>query len=80
MGNNKKRALITGVAGQDGSYLAEYLLENDYDVFGIVRYSTTDSAMNNLKNCKNDIELIESDIQDSTSIRSVIREIGRAHV
>jgi GDPmannose 4,6-dehydratase len=75
MGNNKKRALITGVAGQDGSYLAEYLLENDYDVFGIVRYSTTDSAMNNLKNCKNDIELIESDIQDSTSIRSVIRDV-----
>jgi GDP-D-mannose dehydratase len=32
-----KRALVTGIAGQDGSYLAELLLEQDYEVFGIVR-------------------------------------------
>ena len=33
----KKKAFITGIAGQDGSYLAEHLLEEDYEVFGIVR-------------------------------------------
>ena len=33
----KKRALITGITGQDGSYLTEYLLESGYEVFGIVR-------------------------------------------
>ena len=33
----KKRAFVTGIAGQDGSYLAEYLLEQNYDVYGIVR-------------------------------------------
>ena len=33
----KKKAFITGIGGQDGSYLAEHLLDNDYEVFGIVR-------------------------------------------
>ena len=33
----KKKAFITGISGQDGSYLSEYLLENDYTVFGILR-------------------------------------------
>ena len=33
----KKKALITGISGQDGSYLAEYLLENNYEVHGIIR-------------------------------------------
>ena len=34
---SKKKAFITGIAGQDGSYLAEHLLENNYEVYGIVR-------------------------------------------
>ena len=38
-----KRALITGITGQDGSYLAEYLLSKDYEVHGLVRRSSTDS-------------------------------------
>ena len=37
MKKTKKKAFITGIAGQDGSYLAEYLLELDYDIHGIVR-------------------------------------------
>ena len=36
-----KRALITGITGQDGSYLAEFLLEKDYEVFGLIRRSST---------------------------------------
>ena len=37
-----KKALITGVTGQDGSFLAEYLLEKDYEVHGIIRRSSID--------------------------------------
>jgi len=37
------RALITGITGQDGSYLAEFLLERGYAVFGVVRRSSTES-------------------------------------
>ena len=36
-----KRALITGITGQDGSYLAEFLLQNDYEVHGIIRRSSS---------------------------------------
>ena len=39
--NSQKKALITGVTGQDGSYLAEFLLEKGYEVHGIVRRSST---------------------------------------
>ena len=38
-----KKALITGITGQDGSYLADLLLEKGYDVFGMVRRSSTES-------------------------------------
>ena len=38
-----KKALITGITGQDGSYLAEFLLDKGYEVHGIVRYSRTRS-------------------------------------
>jgi GDPmannose 4,6-dehydratase len=41
---SSKRALITGVTGQDGSYLAEFLLERDYEVFGMVRRASTESG------------------------------------
>jgi GDPmannose 4,6-dehydratase len=41
MANPRKRALITGITGQDGSYLAELLLEKDYDVYGVIRRAST---------------------------------------
>ena len=41
---NRKVALITGITGQDGSYLAELLLEKGYDVHGTIRRSSTDTA------------------------------------
>ena len=40
--NSMKKALITGITGQDGSYLAEFLLEKGYDVHGIIRRSSVD--------------------------------------
>ncbi len=42
MPKQKKRALITGLTGQDGSYLAEFLLSKNYQVFGLVRRSSND--------------------------------------
>ena len=40
----KKRALITGITGQDGSYLAEFLLEKDYEVYGLFRRGSTNTT------------------------------------
>ena len=42
--DNKKTALITGITGQDGSYLAEFLLEKGYDVHGIIRRSSVSTT------------------------------------
>ena len=46
--DNRKVALITGITGQDGSYLAELLLEKGYDVHGTIRRSSTDFRGNHL--------------------------------
>jgi len=53
----KKRALITGISGQDGSYLCELLLEKNYEVFGIVRrHSVTENQNARLEKIANKIE------------------------
>jgi GDP-D-mannose dehydratase len=57
-----KRAFITGISGQDGSYLCEFLLEKGYDVFGIIRPNTKN--LFNLKKCLPYIKIIECDIRD----------------
>jgi len=61
-----KRALITGIAGQDGSYLAEYLLEKGYEVHGIISnlQSSDNSMLWRLENCLNRINLKKIDIND----------------
>ncbi len=71
----KKRAFITGVAGQDGSYLAELLLSKNYDVYGLVRHSTTGHNLKNINNIVNDIEILEGDITDSSFIERNISTI-----
>lgn len=75
-----KKALITGITGQDGSYLAELLLEKGYEVYGIIRRSSTfntsridhiyDDPHNNPK-----LHLVYGDLTDSTSIYSILDEI-----
>lgn len=72
----KKKALITGITGQDGSYLAEFLLEKQYEVHGLVRRSSisnTGRIDHLLKN--NQIILHDGDLSDSTSIIKIIKEI-----
>ncbi len=69
----KKRALITGITGQDGSYLAEFLLEKDYDVFGITRRSSTNS-FDRIAHIIDKITLLSGDLLDEHSLVSALRE------
>jgi GDPmannose 4,6-dehydratase len=62
-----KTALITGVTGQDGSYLAELLLKKDYEVHGIVRRSSS-SNFERIKHIQDDIKLVQGDLLDQNSL------------
>ncbi len=62
-----KRALITGATGQDGSYLAELLLEKGYDVFGLVRRSSSPN-LERLRHIQDRIQLIPGDLLDQNSL------------
>ena len=65
------RALITGVAGQDGSYLAELLLEHGYEVFGIVRGSPL-ARYPNLAGVQDDLRLLQGDLLDQMTLLDAI--------
>jgi len=71
-----KKAIITGITGQDGSYLAEFLLEKGYKVFGIVRRTSTFNRwrIDHLQTNKN-LCLLYGDLCDSTSINNILREV-----
>lgn len=66
-----KTALITGVTGQDGSYLAELLLKKDYEVHGIVRRSSS-SNFERIKHIQDDITLVQGDLLDQNSLIAAI--------
>ncbi len=70
----KKRALITGITGQDGSYLAEFLLKKDYDVFGLVRRSSTVNH-ERIHHIQDQITLVSGDMLDQTSMTRAIADI-----
>lgn len=74
--SNKKVALITGVTGQDGSYLAEFLLEKDYEVHGIERRSSIErhERIEHLKSV-DDFHLHYGDLSDSLSIERLMSNI-----
>jgi GDPmannose 4,6-dehydratase len=67
-------ALITGITGQDGSHLAELLLDKGYRVFGMVRRSSTEnfSRIEHLRDC---LELVQGDLLDGVSITRLLEEI-----
>ena len=67
------RALITGITGQDGSYLAELLLEKGYEVHGMVRRSSTETFQR-LAGCRDDVVLHTGDLLDQRSLVDVLRE------
>src|SRR5882672_4377370 len=66
-----KRALITGIAGQDGSYLAELLLSKGYQVYGMIRRSSV-PRYDNIEQIRGQIKLLEGDLPDQSSLIEVI--------
>jgi len=67
-----KTALITGITGQDGSYLAEFLLEKGYEVYGMVRRSSTVNY-ERISHIQNQLTLIQGDLLDQNSLIEAIR-------
>jgi GDPmannose 4,6-dehydratase len=68
------RALITGITGQDGSYLAELLLEKGYEVHGMVRRSSTES-FERIEHLADRIRLHQADLLDQSSLVNLLREV-----
>lgn len=68
------RALVTGITGQDGSYLAELLLAKGYEVFGLVRRSSS-KKFERIESLIDDITVVEGDLTDQSSLDSVIHEV-----
>ncbi len=69
-----KTALVTGITGQDGSYLAEFLLEKGYRVVGMVRRSSVD-RFERLEHIQGRLELIQGDLTDQTSLDTAMRDL-----
>ncbi len=67
----EKRALIIGIAGQDGSYLAELLLDEGYEVFGVVRQPAS-AGFENLVAVRDDIELMQAEVLDELALVDVL--------
>ncbi len=68
---SQRRALITGIAGQDGSYLADLLLEKDYEVWGIVRASPS-ARFANLAGIQDRLRLVQGDLLDQMTLLDAI--------
>jgi GDPmannose 4,6-dehydratase len=70
---SEKRALITGITGQDGSYLAELLLEKGYEVYGMVRRSSTEN-FDRIAHLTDRIKLVQADLLDQSSLVEALEE------
>ncbi len=69
-----KKALITGITGQDGSYLAEFLLDKGYDVYGMVRRSSTEK-FDRIEHIKDRVTIQQADLLDQYSIIKLLDEV-----
>uniref|UniRef100_A0A7C3N6J9 GDP-mannose 4,6-dehydratase n=1 Tax=candidate division WOR-3 bacterium TaxID=2052148 RepID=A0A7C3N6J9_UNCW3 len=69
-----KKAIITGITGQDGSYLAEFLLEKGYEVYGMVRRSSTEN-FERIEHIKDRIKFYHADLLDFSSLIEMVDEI-----
>jgi len=70
---SKRKALVTGITGQDGSYLAEFLLAKDYEVIGMVRRSSTVN-FDRIQHFQDDVILVQGDLLDQVSLIKIIEE------
>ncbi len=69
-----RKALITGLTGQDGSYLAELLLDKGYDVYGMVRRTSTVN-FERIAHIQDDIQIVQGDLLDEGSLTELLKEI-----
>ncbi|HEV8113962.1 MAG TPA: GDP-mannose 4,6-dehydratase [Planctomycetota bacterium] len=74
---SKKRALVTGVTGQDGSYLAELLLDEGYEVFGLVRRSSS-TRLERIAHVQDRLHLVQGDLLDQSSLQRALAD-ARPH-
>ncbi|MBU0742194.1 GDP-mannose 4,6-dehydratase [bacterium] len=72
--SNPRRAMITGITGQDGSYLAELLLEEGYEVFGMVRRTSTET-IERVNHIKERLNFVAADLTDQTSVIDAVSEV-----
>ena len=71
-----KKVLITGINGQDGSYLTEYLLELGYEVFGLIRrQSVSENQTYRIQNINERIKMFYGDINDAKSVSNILKKI-----
>lgn len=75
----KKRALITGITGQDGSYLAEFLLARGYEVFGVIRRSSSVNS-ERVSHLLDQISFLQADLLDQTSLINALAEARPSEV
>ncbi len=68
-----KTALITGITGQDGSYLAEFLLSQAYEVLGMVRRTSTVNY-DRIRHLQNEVTIVQGDLLDQMSLLDILRE------
>ena len=73
----KKKALITGINGQDGSYLAELLLKKDYEVYGVVRRSSIENTdkMRNIKHIIDKVKIVTCSLENSLSVYKLFLKV-----
>jgi GDPmannose 4,6-dehydratase len=77
--NNKRSALVTGITGQDGSYLAELLLEHGYDVHGMVRRASTEK-FDRIEHIRERVTLHQGDLLDQRSLVDAMRAAKPAEI
>ena len=71
--SKRKCALVTGITGQDGSYLAEFLLDQGYDVIGMVRRTSTVN-FDRIRHIQERVKLVPGDLMDEVSLMAILRE------
>jgi len=71
---DRKKALITGITGQDGSYLSELLLEKGYDVYGMVRRASVE-RFDRIEHFQDKVNLVQGDLTDQSSLDEAVKTI-----
>lgn len=72
----KRKAIITGITGQDGYYLTKLLLEKDYDVYGVIRrHNRVEHELGTLGELQSDVNLDYGDLTDASSLESIVHRV-----